>query len=94
MQASRIDNLGSGIRFTTIAPGAVGNTEFSNVRFDGDLKAVDAVYDGYAPLTPEDVARTIGFVLRQPEHVTLQHIDIMPTAQASARDVYRDRLEL
>lgn len=85
--ALRLDNVGSGVRFTTVDPGMV-ETEFSAIRL-GDQAAADAVYDGMSPLTPEDVADAIGYALTRPAHVNIGEIVLWPTDQASTRDVHR-----
>lgn len=82
-KAMRIDLLPYNIKVTNIAPGAA-ETEFSIVRFKGDEKQADKVYDGYNPLVAKDIAETIDFVTSRPEHVTINDLVIMPTAQASA----------
>jgi len=74
------DALGTRIRIGTLAPGAV-DTEFSDVRFEGDREKREAVYEGYTPLSAEDIAETALCVLNTPEHVNIQHLRIMPTAQ-------------
>lgn len=81
-KAMRIDMLQAGIKVTQIAPGAA-ETEFSLVRFKGDKTAADKVYQGYTPLSGEDIAEVLAFVLSLPEHVCLNDIVITPTAQAS-----------
>lgn len=85
--ALRLDEAGSGIRFTTVDPGMV-ETEFSLVRL-GDQAAADAVYDGMTPLRPEDVADAIAFAVTRPPHVNIGEIVLWPTDQASTRDVHR-----
>lgn len=85
----RIDLAGTGIRVTDIAPGAV-NTEFSNVRFKGDGSKAEAVYKGYTPLTPQDIADCIMFSLSRPKSVNLEYMLVMPTAQASATRIHRN----
>jgi 3-hydroxy acid dehydrogenase / malonic semialdehyde reductase len=87
-KAMRIDLMGTGIRITDIAPGAV-DTEFSNVRFKGDNEKATNTYKGYTPLYAQDIANTIVFALTSPESVNLEYILIMPTAQASATRVYK-----
>jgi NADP-dependent 3-hydroxy acid dehydrogenase YdfG len=85
--ALRLDNVGSGVRFTTVDPGMV-ETEFSVVRL-GDQTKADAVYDGMSPLTPGDVADAICYAVTRPPHVNIGEIVLWPTDQASTRDVHR-----
>lgn len=81
-KAMRIDLLPLGIKVTQVAPGAV-ETEFSLVRLKGDAIAAESVYNGYLPLTPDDVADAVLFCATRPAHVNVNDILIMPTAQAS-----------
>lgn len=85
----RIDLLPLGIKVTGVAPGAV-ETNFSLVRFKGDAERAEKVYDGYEPLTPEDVANTIVSVLELPQNVQIADLTIFPKAQASATHIKRD----
>lgn len=89
-QAMNIDLVGTPIRVSSIDPGAV-ETEFSLVRFHGDAERASAVYEGFEPLTPEDIADAICYVVNAPPHVNVQEMLIMPTAQRNpyvhARDV-------
>ncbi|MCR9012031.1 SDR family NAD(P)-dependent oxidoreductase [Gabonibacter chumensis] len=87
-KAMRTDMLKHNIKVTNIAPGMV-ETEFSIVRYKGDEKAAQNVYNGMTPLTGEDIADTIVFAVTRPAHVCLNDILIMPTAQANSRDVNR-----
>ena len=87
-KAMRTDMLKHNIKVTNIAPGMV-ETEFSIVRYKGDEKAAQNVYNGMTPLTGEDIADTIVFAVTRPAHVCLNDIMIMPTAQANSRDVNR-----
>ncbi len=75
--------LGTPVRLTEIAPGAV-QTEFSLVRFGGDEQRAEAVYRGINPLIAEDVAEVSGFVASRPPHVNLDQIVMRPRDQASA----------
>ena len=79
----RMDLLKYGIKVTNIAPGAA-NTEFSIVRYKGDINKVNATYEGYQPLVAQDIAETIYFVCSRPKHVTINDLVIMPSAQANA----------
>lgn len=82
-KAMRIDLVNHQIKVTNIAPGAV-ETEFSIVRFKGNQEMADATYKGFDPLVGKDIADTIYFVASRPQHVTINDLVIMPTAQASA----------
>ena len=86
-EALRLDLKGTGIRVTNIEPGMV-KTEFSVVRFQ-DQKKEDQVYEGMAPLTPEDIAETIVWCLDRPQHVNIQELVIYPTDQVAIREVHR-----
>ncbi|MEZ0390692.1 MAG: SDR family NAD(P)-dependent oxidoreductase [Pseudobdellovibrionaceae bacterium] len=86
-EALRLDLLGKNIRVSNIEPGMV-QTEFSLVRFESQDKA-DQVYAGMKPLTADDIAETIAWVLNRPKHVNIQELVIYPTDQASVRDVWR-----
>lgn len=87
-KAMRLEMLPYNIKVSAVAPGAA-HTEFSEVRFKGDTERADAVYDGFEPLSPHDIAETILFVITRPKHVNIDNILIMPTAQAFSRDFNR-----
>ncbi|RZA03996.1 MAG: SDR family NAD(P)-dependent oxidoreductase, partial [Proteobacteria bacterium] len=87
-EAMRIDLLGTGVRVTSIDPG-MAETEFSSVRFKGDETRAKGVYAGMQPLSADDIAEAILWSLDRPAHVNVQEILLMPTDQASARDVFR-----
>lgn len=78
----RMDLLTQGIKVTNIAPGAV-ETEFSLVRFKGDQKRADSVYQGFKPLVAEDIADAIYYAVSRPDHVQIADMTIFPKAQAS-----------
>lgn len=87
--AMNIDLLGTEIRVSTIDPGAA-ETEFSEVRFHGDRDRANAVYDGFTPLTAEDVADAVRYVVNAPEHVNITDLVIMPTAQRNPYLIHRE----
>jgi 3-hydroxy acid dehydrogenase/malonic semialdehyde reductase len=87
-QGMRIDLLPYGIKVTAVHPGAV-ETEFSEVRFKGDKERAKKVYDGFEPLAAEDIAETIWFAVSRPAHVNINELTVMPTAQASATNIFR-----
>lgn len=87
-QAMRIDLLPYGIKVTAIHPGAA-ETEFSVVRFKGDEEKAKNVYEGYTPLSAEDVADVVFFCATRPAHVCINDLVISPTAQANALHLYK-----
>jgi NADP-dependent 3-hydroxy acid dehydrogenase YdfG len=86
--AIRLETVGTGVRVTSIDPGLV-ETEFSEVRFDGDRERAAKVYAGLTPLSADDVAECIWFAVNRPAHVDIDCILIKPTDQASASKVHR-----
>lgn len=88
-RSARIDLLPHNIKISVISPGAA-DTEFSLVRFKGDEKKANAVYEGYEPLKAEDVANSIYFMATQPPHVNIEEIFILPTAQATSNIIRRN----
>ncbi|MDD2530330.1 MAG: SDR family NAD(P)-dependent oxidoreductase [Bacteroidales bacterium] len=88
-QGMRIDCNPYNIKVTNICPGAV-DTEFSIVRFKGDKAKADATYQGYTPLTGEDIAKTIIYCATLPQHVCINDLVITPTAQANATTFHRE----
>jgi 3-hydroxy acid dehydrogenase/malonic semialdehyde reductase len=77
------------IRVSTVDPGMVGDTEFSDVRFAGDRERKDAVYQGVDYLTPTDVADCILFAVTRPEHMVVDEMVIKPLQQASQDTIVR-----
>ncbi|BDC97861.1 SDR family NAD(P)-dependent oxidoreductase [Persicobacter psychrovividus] len=71
------------IKVSNVCPGAV-DTEFSAVRFKGDMERASKVYEGYEPLYAKDIADIIAFMVLRPEHVNISDITILPKAQGSA----------
>jgi 3-hydroxy acid dehydrogenase/malonic semialdehyde reductase len=78
----RSDLVGTGVRVTDLEPGLVGGTEFSAVRFHGDKERAAAMYAGTQPLTPEDIAEAVAWVIALPPHMNVNRMEIMPTWQA------------
>ncbi|HKQ61816.1 MAG TPA: SDR family NAD(P)-dependent oxidoreductase [Candidatus Polarisedimenticolaceae bacterium] len=84
----RLDLLGTGVRVTSVDPGLV-ETEFSEVRFHGDLERARGVYRGLTPLSADDVAEVVLFAATRPPHVNLAEVLLLPTDQGSANHVHR-----
>ena len=86
--ALRYDVLGKGVRVSNVEPG-LAETEFSEVRFRGDVSRAQSVYEGMTPLRGEDVADAVVWCLTRPPHVNVQSVLILPIDQASAHAVHR-----
>lgn len=71
------------IRVSQVAPGAVENTEFALVRFEGDADKAK-IYNDFNPLKSDDIANIIDFIISQPANVNIQDVLVMATQQASA----------
>jgi NADP-dependent 3-hydroxy acid dehydrogenase YdfG len=84
----RLELAVHGLKVTGIHPGAV-ETEFSVVRFDGDVDRANNVYKGFENLVAEDIAEAIGFVVTRKPHVNINDLVIMPQAQAVAGVIIR-----
>ena len=80
-QNLKSDLLGTKIRVTNIEPG-LAQTEFSSVRFKGNIEKANNVYKGTTPLSAQDIAETVYWTTRMPAHVNINCIEIMPTCQA------------
>lgn len=82
-KSMRIDLLQHHIKVTAIHPGAA-ETEFSTVRFKGDQDQAGKIYEGYKPLSAEDVADTIHYCASLPPHVCINEVNITCLAQANS----------
>jgi 3-hydroxy acid dehydrogenase / malonic semialdehyde reductase len=88
-KSMRIDLLGKGIKVTQIAPGAA-ETEFSLVRFHGDAEKAKKVYDGFQPMTPEDIAEILYFTTTLPDHLCINDLVLTSLAQANSFYIHRE----
>jgi NADP-dependent 3-hydroxy acid dehydrogenase YdfG len=88
--ALREDLLGRPIRITTVDGGLV-ETEFSIVRFKGDVEQAKAVYSGIDPLTADDIADCVMWVLTRPWHVNIDEIVVKARNQASGSRILREQ---
>ena len=86
--AMRIDLIDTPIRVTNIEPGMV-ETSFSNIRFRGDDKKADSVYQGIEPLTAEDVAEVIIYATSLPQNIQVCELMLTPNKQATGTNIYR-----
>jgi 3-hydroxy acid dehydrogenase / malonic semialdehyde reductase len=88
-QSMRIDLLRYKIKVTAIHPGAA-ETEFSVVRFKGDQEQAAKVYEGYKPLSAEDVAEVCFYCSSLPAHVCINDLVLTSTAQANSFYLHKD----
>ena len=87
-RALRLELCGTGVRVSTVDPG-FAETEFSLVRFKGDVARAKKVYEGIIPLTAEDIAETLVWVASRPAHVCIDEMVIKPTDQAQVYRIHR-----
>lgn len=85
----RIDLLEHGIKVSQISPGAA-ETEFSEVRFKGDLNKAKNAYKGYQPLSAEDIAPSIYYVANLPANVCINELEITALAQANSTSFFKE----
>lgn len=84
----RQDVVDKNIRVCNIQPG-MAETEFSIVRFHGDVDKADNVYKGIKPLIAEDIADIAVYVASAPEHVQICEVTVTPTHQATGGVMYK-----
>ncbi len=88
----RMELLGHPVRVSEIDPGMV-ETEFSRVRFHGDEQRAKALYRGMTPLSAQDVADCIAFVVTRPAHVNIDTLVVLARDQCGATTVHRRATE-
>lgn len=87
-EGMNLDLVGTRIRVSSVDPGLV-ETEFSQVRFRGDEERARKVYQGYTPLSAEDVAEVVRYVASAPPHVNLVRTVVYPTDQRNPYVLHR-----
>jgi NADP-dependent 3-hydroxy acid dehydrogenase YdfG len=86
----RLELFDQPVRVCEIAPGMVKTDEFAVTRFAGDREKAEAVYAGVAePLTADDIADAITWMVTRPPHVNIDELVIRPRAQAAQHKVHR-----
>lgn len=77
LQSLRLETAGSGLRVTSIQP---GNTFTPLLQMSSDEEAVKKYGEpsGAQILSPEDIAGSIVYALRQPDHVSVNEVLIEP----------------
>ena len=84
----RLELSGTGIRVSSIDPG-LAETEFSLVRFKGDVERARKPYEGTHPLVAKDIAEILVWVASRPPHMNIDEMLIKPVDQAAMHKVYR-----
>ena len=82
-KSMRIDLLPHHIKVTAIHPGAA-ETNFSSIRFKGDVAKAAAVYEGYKALEAVDVANIAYYATTLPDHVCINEFVVTCTSQANS----------
>ncbi|KAE8354149.1 hypothetical protein BDV28DRAFT_131693 [Aspergillus coremiiformis] len=77
LQSLRLETAGTGLRVTSIQP---GNTSTPLLNMSTDAEAVKKYGEpsGAKILDPEDIANSIVYALRQPEHVSVNEVLVEP----------------
>jgi len=87
-KAMRVDLHKYNIRVSQVSPGFVEDTEFAMVKHEHSEGGVL----GFKPVSAQDVADVIYFMLAQPAHVNLQEIVMTGTQQATANIIAKDEV--
>ena len=87
-KSMRIDLLGTGVKVTQISPGAA-DTEFSEVRFHGDKERAKSVYNGFEPMSAEDIAELTYYAANLPPNLCINDMVVTSLAQANSYYVKR-----
>jgi 3-hydroxy acid dehydrogenase/malonic semialdehyde reductase len=87
-EGMNLDVAGTRIRVSSVDPGHV-RTEFAEVRFHGDTARAEKVYEGFRPLSPDDVADAVAYIVNAPDHVNVFDLIILPAAQRSVHLIDR-----
>lgn len=85
----RQDLVATDIRVTNIQPGMV-ETNFSNIRFDGDNEKASNVYKGIKALSAHDISNIAVYTASIPSHVQICEVTVTPTHQATGGVVHKN----
>jgi NADP-dependent 3-hydroxy acid dehydrogenase YdfG len=77
LQALRVETAGTGLRVTSVQPGNVA-TDLLGMSTDKEALEKYGEPSGAKVLDPEDVAGSIVYALKQPEHVAVNEVMIEP----------------
>jgi NADP-dependent 3-hydroxy acid dehydrogenase YdfG len=76
-----VRRAGERTKISLITPGYVGGTDFTHNFYRGNADDRQLDLDEFLPLSPEDVAVAVEYVLCQPTHVELSELVIRPVDQ-------------
>ncbi|MEN4559402.1 SDR family NAD(P)-dependent oxidoreductase [Pantoea agglomerans] len=79
----KTDLEGTNVRVSCIAPG-LSKTEFALVRYKGDIRKAESLYENKTYLTPENIAETVFWTFSLPKNVNINILEVMPTGQSFA----------
>lgn len=77
------------VRVSEIAPGIVGDTDFTRRRFGGDMSKYEATYGGVETLMSEDVADAVHYCVSAPARVNVDLMVLFPVQQHSGGVVHK-----
>jgi thioester reductase-like protein len=77
LQSLRLETVGKGLRVTSVQPGNTA-TDLLNMSSDAEAVKQYGQPSGAAILDPDDVAASIVYALKQPEHVAVNEVLIEP----------------
>ncbi|EMA31530.1 MULTISPECIES: SDR family oxidoreductase [Haloarcula] len=77
----RLDVAAEGIRVATIEPGSVATELLEDIPNEEIQQEIKQYTGSMRSLRPEDIARTITFVVSKPEHMDINEILVRPTDQ-------------
>lgn len=89
-KAMRIELLEHGIKVTQINPGAA-ETEFSEVRFHGDKQKAKKIYEGYIPMSADDISAIIYYTTTLPKNLCINDLTVTSLAQANSFYINRKK---
>jgi len=88
-EAINVDLAGTALRCSSVDPGYV-RTDFSKVRYKGDEARAQKTYEGFTPLTAEDIADLVTYIVSLPPHVNILETRVFPTAQRNQHVIHKD----
>ena len=87
-RSMRMELADTPVKVSTIDPGLV-ETEFSLVRYRGDMEKAKKTYEGIKALTPEEVSEAVVFAATRNDNFVVAEIVLLPKAQASTMVISR-----